>query len=158
MTREVQEACDKINWGKVEEVLVSIKPWIRVDGSLNRRVLDRLLGAMLGVIMQTPGMTMSSLMQRFSPAIQPSHCRELITILKDLKCVSVFRISTPITPSLFSKPTTTVFSQARMLDDDSELIVEAEVDAIVKLGMFIGDKVYTTDFASQCPCHPDRRM
>jgi len=158
MTREVQEACDKINWGKVEEVLVSIKPWIRVDGSLNRRVLDRLLGAMLGVIMQTPGMTMSSLMQRFSPAIQPCHCRELITILKDLKCVLVFRISTPITPSLFSKPTTTVFSQARMLDDDSELIVEAEVDAIVKLGMFIGDKVYTTDFASQCPCHPDRRM
>ena len=56
MTREVQEACDKINWGKVEEVLVSIKPWIRVDGSLNRRVLDRLLGAMLGVIMQTPGL------------------------------------------------------------------------------------------------------
>ena len=103
-------------------------------------------------------MTMSSLMQRFSPAIQPCHCRELITILKDLKCVMVFRISTPITPSLFSKPTTTVFSQARMLDDDSELIVEAEVDAIVKLGMFIGDKVYTTDFASQCPCHPDRRM
>ena len=56
MTREVQEACEKINWGKVEEVLVSIKPWIRVDGSLNRRVLDRLLGAMLGVIMQTPGL------------------------------------------------------------------------------------------------------
>ena len=36
MTREVQEACDKINWGKVEEVLVTIKPWVRVDGTLNR--------------------------------------------------------------------------------------------------------------------------
>ena len=41
--------------GQVEEVWVSVKPWIRVDGTLNRRVLDRLLGAMLGVIMQTPG-------------------------------------------------------------------------------------------------------
>ena len=158
MTREVQEACNKINWGKVEEVLVVIKPWIRVDGTLNRRVLDRLLGAMLGVIMQTPGLTVASLMQRFTPAIQPIHCRELVMILSDLKCISIVKISTPKAPSLFSKPSMTVFSKANMLDDDSELIVEAEVDAIVKLGMFIGDKVYTTDFASQCPCHPDRRM
>ena len=36
MTREVQEACDKINWGRVEEVMVSIRPWVRVDGTLNR--------------------------------------------------------------------------------------------------------------------------
>ena len=158
MTREVQEACNKINWGKVEEVMVVIKPWVRVDGTLNRRVLDRLLGAMLGVIMQTPGLTVSSLMQRFTPAIQPIHCRELVMILSDLKCISIVKISTPKPPSLFSKPSMTVFSAANMLDDDSELIVEAEVDAIVKLGMFIGDKVYTTDFASQCPCHPDRRM
>ena len=40
MTREVQEACDKINWGKVEEVLVTIKPWVRVDGTLNRSDCD----------------------------------------------------------------------------------------------------------------------
>ena len=51
-----------------------------------------------------------------------------------------------------------MFSEAGILHDDSELVVEAEVDAIVKLGMFIGDKIYSTDFASQCPCHPDRRM
>ena len=51
-----------------------------------------------------------------------------------------------------------LFSEAGILHDDSELVVEAEVDAIVKLGMFIGDKIYSTDFASQCPCHPDRRM
>ena len=49
-------------------------------------------------------------------------------------------------------------SEAGILHDDSDLVVEAEVDAIVKLGMFIGDKIYSTDFASQCPCHPDRRM
>ena len=36
MTREVQEACDKINWGRVEEVMVGIRPWVRVDGTLNR--------------------------------------------------------------------------------------------------------------------------
>lgn len=158
MSREVKEACDKINWGKVEEVLVAMKPWIRVDGTLNRRVLDRLLGAMLGVIMQTPGQTLAALSQRFSPAIQPAHCREIITILSDLTCVTLVKLSKPAPVSLFSKPARTQFSEPSLLDSDEELVVEAEVDAIIKLGMFIGDKVYTTDFASQCPCHPERRM
>ena len=73
MSREVAEACEKINWAGVEEVLsashwllldccsqvvVAVRPWIRVDGTLNRRVLDRLLGAALGIIMQVliPGL------------------------------------------------------------------------------------------------------
>ena len=34
------------------QVVVAVRPWIRVDGTLNRRVLDRLLGAALGIIMQ----------------------------------------------------------------------------------------------------------
>ena len=158
MSREVQEACDKINWASVEEVLVTIRPWIRVDGTLNRRVLDRLLGAMLGVVMQWPGQTVTVLLARFSPALQPAHSRELITVLADLCCVQILRVCTTAKPSLFSKPATVTLEKASMLDDDTELVVEAEVDAIVKLGMFIGDKVYHTDFACQCPCHPDRRM
>ena len=52
MSREVAEACEKINWAGVEEVIVAVRPWIRVDGTLNRRVLDRLLGAALGIVMQ----------------------------------------------------------------------------------------------------------
>ena len=89
MSREVAEACEKINWAGVEEVcnvqctmckqcamcnmqcaicnvqclqsflttktfqvIVAVRPWIRVDGTLNRRVLDRLLGATLGIVMQ----------------------------------------------------------------------------------------------------------
>ena len=32
MTREVSEAADKINWDDMEEVLVHIRPWVRVDG------------------------------------------------------------------------------------------------------------------------------
>jgi hypothetical protein len=158
MSREVQEACDKINWGSVQEVLVTIRPWIRVDGTLNRRVLDRLLGAMLGVVMQWPGQTVSVLLARFSPALQPAHSRELVTVLGDLGCVLVLRVYRLGKLSLFSKPATVTLQKAGMLDEDTELVVEAEVDAIVKLGMFIGDKVYHTDFACQCPCHPDRRM
>ena len=41
MSREVCEGAEKVDWSKMEEVLVRIRPWIRMDGSLNRRVLDR---------------------------------------------------------------------------------------------------------------------
>lgn len=158
MSREVQEACDRINWGSVEEVLVAIRPWIRVDGTLNRRVLDRLLGAVLGVSMQWPGQRLSNLLSRFCPALQPAHCRQLVNILHELGCLRVRKLYAPGRASLFSKPKPVTLSEASMLDDNADLIVEPEVDAIVRLGMFIGDKVYNTDFACQCPCHPDRRM
>ena len=44
-----------------------MKPWIKIDGKLNRRVLDRLLGAVLSHIMLKPGCTIFHLSQRFHP-------------------------------------------------------------------------------------------
>ena len=38
----------KVDWSKGEELDVLLRPWLRIDGSLNRRVFDRLLGAVLG--------------------------------------------------------------------------------------------------------------
>jgi len=158
MSREVAEACEKINWAGVEEVIVAVRPWIRVDGTLNRRVLDRLLGAALGIVMQAPGQTISSVANRLCPALQPAHARELISILGELGCVELLRLVIPPAPTLFSPPAPVVLQKACDLDDDKEVVVEATVSAVTRLGMFIGEKVYQTDFASHCPCHPDRRM
>jgi len=158
MSREVAEACEKINWAGVEEVIVAVRPWIRVDGTLNRRVLDRLLGAALGIVMQAPGQTISSVAARLCPALQPAHARELISILGELGCVELLRLIIPPAPTLFSPPAPVVLQKACDLDDEKEVVVEATVSAVTKLGMFIGEKVYQTDFASHCPCHPDRRM
>ena len=158
MSREVAEACEKINWAGVEEVIVAVRPWIRVDGTLNRRVLDRLLGAALGIVMQAPGQTISSVAARLCPALQPAHSRELISILSELGCVELLRLASPPPPTLFSPPPPVVLQKASDLDDDKEVVVEATVSAVTRLGMFIGEKVYQTDFASHCPCHPDRRM
>jgi len=158
MSREVAEACEKINWAGVEEVIVAVRPWIRVDGTLNRRVLDRLLGAALGIVMQAPGQTISSVAARLCPALQPAHSRELVSILSELGCVELLRLVIPPPPTLFSPPAPVVLHKASDLDDDREVVVEATVSAVTRLGMFIGEKVYQTDFASHCPCHPDRRM
>ena len=82
-------------------MLVAVRPWVRVDGTLNRwdgslfpydcyqllklqsviqatycrRVLDRLLGAALGLVMQGPGQTVQAVLDRLCPALQPAHSR-----------------------------------------------------------------------------------
>ncbi len=60
--------------------MVLVKPWIRIDGSLNRRVLDRLLGAVLSHILQKPGNSLLELAERFHPALQPFQVRELLEV------------------------------------------------------------------------------
>jgi len=64
-----------------EKIHVAIRPWVRVDGSLNRRVLDRMLGSVLGHSMYLPGVSIKSIAEHFSPALQPYQVRELIEVL-----------------------------------------------------------------------------
>lgn len=56
------------------------KPWIRIDGMLNRKVLDRMLGAVLSYCLLHPGLLMTKVQTRFSPALQPFHTRELVEV------------------------------------------------------------------------------
>ena len=62
------------------DVMLSLKPWVKVDGEINRPVLDRLLGAVLSHIMTRPGCTILQLTQRFHPAFQPFQIRELVEV------------------------------------------------------------------------------
>ena len=108
--------------------------------------------------MQYPGQTMTGTLARFSPAIQPSHTRELVWILVELAAVTITRHAPPLAPTLFSRPVLIHTETASEMDDDDEVVVEAMVDAVERLGTFIGAKQYRQDFVCQCPCHPDRRM
>lgn len=57
-----------------------VKPWVKIDGGLNRRVLDRLLGAVLSHILLKPGSNICQLAERFHPALQPFQTRELVEV------------------------------------------------------------------------------
>jgi general transcription factor 3C polypeptide 1 len=64
----------------MKNVHVVIRPWIKIDGTLNRRVLDRLLGSVLGHCLGVPGVTMDKIQARFTPALQPLHTLELVHV------------------------------------------------------------------------------
>ena len=154
--QQVGETSSKMDWGKVDEIDVIPRPWIKIDGNLNRRVLDRLLGAVLGHVMQRPGIPLRSLFGKMSPAIQPMHCLELLELLQDLDCVALNRLVITGKVGLFSSKEVTEILPADILDEVDDVIVESATDAIAKLGKFIGDKQYTHDFIAQCTCHPDK--
>ena len=58
------------------------KPWISIVGKFDRKMLNRLLEAVLSHALTKPGCTILRLVQRFYPAIQPFHTRELVEVFK----------------------------------------------------------------------------
>ena len=60
--------------------------------------------------------------------------------------------------SLFGPRPSVATEAATLLDDAEDVATEPAVDAVVRLGQFIGDKKYTVDFVCQCPCHPDKHL
>ena len=136
-----------------------LRPWIRVDGTLNRRVLDRTLGAILGYAMQRPGLFVSAICERFAPALQPQHCRELVELLAEIKCVELQKfVKIEQKCALFSKRSTNELkfsSEVTMVDGNDIVIMERSVNAIAILGQFIGERRYDVADIYQCSCHPN---
>lgn len=68
------------HYSTAEEIRVVVRPWIRVDGDLNRRVLDRMLGGVLAYCLIHPGVYLTKVQEKFAPAIQPFHTKELVEV------------------------------------------------------------------------------
>ena len=131
---------------------------MRVDGTLNRRVLDRTLGAILGYIMQRPGLLISAICERFGPALPPQHCRELVELLEEIKCVQLQKfIRSGPKCGLFTSTNISelkLTNEVTIIDSNKSVIVEPNVNAIAILGQFIGERRYEVADIYQCPCHP----
>lgn len=65
-----------------------IKPWIRINGSLNRRVLDRWMSVILSFCISNPGITIERLAIRFNLLV-PIHVRELAEYME---CLGLFNL------------------------------------------------------------------
>ena len=81
---------------------MAVRPWVRLNGTLNRRVVDRLLGAVLCLVMERPGVSGRDIVCRFSPALQPAHTHDLLQTLVQLQCVVRVQLVCSHKPSLFS--------------------------------------------------------
>ncbi|XP_072745802.1 general transcription factor 3C polypeptide 1 [Anoplolepis gracilipes] len=147
--KDVYKSAQQLDFTTAEEIKVVIKPWIRIDGVLNRKVLDRMLGAVLSYCLLHPGLTMAKVQSRFVPALQPFHTRELVEILTKLGCLESKHLKkTHVT--LFSRPPTIQINNLTAdtigWSAEDEIVLEPAVDAIIKFSIFLSTKMYSTDF------------
>lgn len=73
---------------------LKMAPWIRINGSINRRVLDKYMGTILLYCIENPGLTLLQLCTRFHYLL-PVHTRDLVNVIfliADFKCWKRFII------------------------------------------------------------------
>ena len=85
-----------------EEIDVLMRPWVRLNGCINRRVLDCFLGSVLSFVMETPGIRIKAVGQKFWPALQPVQTYELLETLQHIDCIYKYEIVKNTKVSLFS--------------------------------------------------------
>ncbi|XP_076636938.1 general transcription factor 3C polypeptide 1 [Colletes latitarsis] len=144
--RDISRAAKQLDFTTKKEIRVVIKPWIRIDGALNRRVLDRMLGAVLLYCLTHPGIALTKVQNRFVPALQPCHTRELVEMLEKLKCLEKIILKKSHV-NLFSKPSPV---EPKITNNDwvveEEIFLEPMNGAMLKFGVFLSTKMYKSDY------------
>lgn len=119
-------------------------PWIRINGSLNRRVLDKWLGVLLLHLSINCGALLNDLNKKFN-GLMLFDLRYLLELLQELGCVEMKCYIEPKV-SLFSSYTSGNIEPATDFDEPKTIYVELSDDAMHRLAFFIGKKKYKSEF------------
>lgn len=119
-------------------------PWIRINGSLNRRVLDKWLGVLLLHLSINCGSLLNDLNKKFN-GLMLFDLRYLLELLQELGCVEMKCYIEPKV-SLFSSYTSGNIEPATDFDEPKTIYVELAEDAMHRLAFFIGKKKYKSEF------------
>lgn len=131
--------------GTRDVIAMRPQPWIRVNASLNRRVLDRWMGALLSECITRNGCTVHSLFLRF-PHLPPVDTMLLLELLCDLGCIRLVELEPPTVNLESSYDDDFQERPVTILYDPKYTYVKAHADAIRHLTNFIGIKKYTSEF------------
>ncbi|XP_031625024.1 general transcription factor 3C polypeptide 1 [Contarinia nasturtii] len=124
---------------------LKMAPWIRVNGSVNRRVIDKYAGTILLHCIEHVGLTLFTLCTRFHYLL-PIHVHEIVQYLEEFGCITKTTMTKRKKVTLFSKYQSVSTGPATDLDDFKDIVIEPTIDAVVKMSIFIGNKKYKEDF------------
>ncbi len=129
-----------------------MRPWIKINGHVHKRVRDYLLATLLCHIMMKTGCSLKSLYERYVPALQPMHIRDLVEVLVKMGCVTMRKIRKTSCKLFEDEDSIEIEDATTVLDEADELFVDAEVDAVSKLASKIDNGTFNFDLF-KCPCH-----
>ncbi|XP_055845496.1 general transcription factor 3C polypeptide 1 [Episyrphus balteatus] len=119
-------------------------PWIRVNGSLNRRLLDKWLGSILIECSVQNGCTVQSVCLRYKQ-MHAADIMYLLEVLTELKIVEL-RSYKPRSVGLFTKYEELEQSKGNEFTDPQNTYIITMPDATLRMTQFIGDKLYRSEF------------
>lgn len=128
-----------------ENIYLIPQPWIRINGTLNRRTLDKWMGSLLLHVLPFPGQYLNDLFNRLS-ILTPVQIRKLLEYLTELDCVE---LAVKVGPkvNLFSEILDDFEVQpATDFDSEHQTFIQIKPEAFTKFAFFIGNKKYSTDF------------
>ncbi|EDW03186.1 general transcription factor 3C polypeptide 1 [Drosophila grimshawi] len=127
-------------------IVMRPQPWIRVNASLNRRVLDRWMGAVLSECITRHGCTVYSLFLRF-PHLLPVDTMLLLELLCQLDCIHLMELQPPkLHLECFGDEEEFREQQVTVLYDPNFTYVKVHADAIENFTNFVGVKKYNSEF------------
>uniref|UniRef100_A0A1A9WA75 B-block_TFIIIC domain-containing protein n=1 Tax=Glossina brevipalpis TaxID=37001 RepID=A0A1A9WA75_9MUSC len=133
-----------VNSAERDIIVIKPAPWIRLNGSLNRRVLDKWLGSILTECVVRCCCSIREICLRF-PHMVPVDIMFLLEILNDLKCLHMIQIEKQQV-DIFTEYETTKETTVTRLYDPEKTYIHTHGDAIMRLTLFIGKKKYSTEF------------
>lgn len=128
-----------------ENIFLIPTPWIRINGTLNRRTLDKWMGSLLLHVLQFPGQYLNDLFNRFS-ILTPVQIRKLLEFLMELDCVEM-KVKVGPKVNLFSEVSDDFdVEDATDFDSQHQVFVQSRSEGYTKFAIFVGNKKYSSDF------------
>lgn len=136
--------------GKMRPMYLRMRPWVRITGTVIRRVLDRFLGQLLLMVMDIPGRSGLALASSLHPSLLPAHVFDLLDLLKTLGCLTTSTYVTHDPPgSLFDQPAEIILKDdAGPEVEQDRIYYDPAVDCVSKLAAYIGTKKYADNWLS----------
>jgi general transcription factor 3C polypeptide 1 len=119
-------------------------PWIRINGTLNRRVIDKWLGTILNHLTINPGILLTDLSKKFN-ILTPFDVRRLCETLEMIQCVKLMTVN-EAEVNLFSSYSTTTVDQATFFCSAEKIFIELAENSMQQLAFFIGRQRYKNPF------------
>jgi len=63
------------------EDYIKVRPWTRLDLTINKKVLHTFLNSVLSKIIIKPGIYLNTLKKEYCPILIPMHTRELVEVI-----------------------------------------------------------------------------
>ncbi|XP_065165819.1 general transcription factor 3C polypeptide 1 isoform X2 [Atheta coriaria] len=122
-----------------------ISPWIRIDGTVDDKILEKWMSIILSHCLSYPCITFNRLCTRFN-IIKPVDIYYLVEILQTLKCLQIWSyVRDGEDQDIFGDFGILPQVPSSMLDDFDDVFVETESSVITKFGAFLNR--HKTDFA-----------